>query len=97
MRVVLRRWRRRLPGVLFFGCLLLAAGLVVLVLAAPALDKGGELPAEPLPRALALFARDTTLRRTALGSAAGLAATAVVFFRPQRTRPPHSPTDVVGA
>jgi hypothetical protein len=92
-----RRWRRRLPGFLFVGCLVLAAGLVLLVLAAPALDKGGDWPAEPLPRAVALFARDVTLRRTALGSAAGLVATALVFFRPQRTRPPHSPTDVVGA
>jgi hypothetical protein len=93
----LRRWRRRLPGVLFATCLLLAGGLVALVVAAPYIDRGGEPPADIGGRALVLFARDTTLRRTALASAVGLVATAFVFFRPPYTRPPRAPTDVIGA
>ncbi len=90
------RWRRRIPGVLFVLCLVLAAGLAGLVAAAPWLDAGE--PADgPVGRTLALFARDAVVRRTALAAAVGLAATAVIFFRPPYSRPPRAPTDVIGA
>jgi hypothetical protein len=91
------RWRRRLPGVFFVFCLVLAGGLVTLVLVAPSIDLGGEAPTDTAGRVLVLFARDATLRRTALASAAGLVATAFVFFRPPYSRPPRAPTDVIGA
>ena len=58
---------------------------------------GGPPAGDLASRALALFAHDTTLRRTALASAAGLVATAFVFFRPPYGRPPRAPTDVIGA
>jgi hypothetical protein len=90
------RWRRRIPGVLFVLSLMLAATLGGLVAAAPWLDAGG--PAEDAAgRLVALFARDIVVRRTALGGAAGLVATAFVFFRPPYSRPPRAPTDVIGA
>jgi hypothetical protein len=90
------RWRRRIPGVLFVLCLLLAAGLAGLVGLAGWLDSGQ--PAESAPgRALILFARDPVVRRTCLAAAAGLVATAFVFFRPPYSRPPRAPTDVIGA
>ena len=90
------RWRRRVPGVLFALCLALAAALVAGVVVAPYLDGGG--PAEETGgRLLTLFARDVIVRRTALGGAAGLVATAFVFFRPPYSRPPRAPTDVIGA
>jgi hypothetical protein len=90
------RWRRRVPGVLFVLCLLLAAALAGLVAAAPWLDGGG--PAgEPVWKVVGLFARDVVVRRTALAAAAGLVATAFVFFRPPYSRPPRAPTDVIGA
>jgi hypothetical protein len=74
-----------------------AGGLVALVAGAPYCDTGGPPPADVAGRALVLFARDATLRRTALAGAAGLAATAFVFFRPPYSRPPRAPTDVIGA
>jgi hypothetical protein len=90
------RWRRRVPGVLFILCLVLAASLAGLVVLAKWLDAGQ--PADDgVSRALALFSRDAVVRRTALGAAAGLVATAFVFFRPPYSRPPRAPTDVVGA
>jgi hypothetical protein len=90
------RWRRRFPGILFVACLLMAAGLAGLVMAAPVLDRG-QLPTDVVSHSLLLFSRDTAVRRTALASAVGLTATAFVFFRPPYTRPPRSPTDVIGA
>jgi hypothetical protein len=90
------RWRRRLPGALFVLCLVLAAGLAGLVAAAPWLDPGRP-PEDAAERALALFAHDPVVRRTALGAAVGLVATAFVFFRPPYSRPPRAPTDVIGA
>jgi hypothetical protein len=90
------RWRRRIPAVLFVVCLLMAGGLTGLVAVAPFIDDGG--PAEDGPRrALLLFSRDVVVRRTALGAAVGLVATAFVFFRPPYSRPPRAPTDVIGA
>ena len=70
-----------LPRLLFRLTLALAALLLLLVVAAPLLDgEGGQ--AEGWARVVALFARDATLRRTAVASAVGLAVTAWVFFRP---------------
>ena len=90
------RRRRRIPGVLFVLCLALAAGLAGSVGLAGWLDNGQ--PAEDAgTRALALFARDPVVRRTCLGAAVGLVATAFVFFRPPYSRPPRAPTDVIGA
>jgi hypothetical protein len=90
------RWRRRVPGVLFVLCLLLAAGLAGLVVVAPWLHPA-ESPPDSSTRWLALFARDVVVRRTALAASAGLVATAFVFFRPPYVRPPRAPTDVIGA
>ncbi len=90
------RWRRRIPGVLFVLCLLLAAGLAGLVGVAGWLDNGQPVD-DALGRALALFGRDVVVRRTCLGAAVGLVATAFVFFRPPYSRPPRAPTDVIGA
>jgi hypothetical protein len=80
----LRRW-------LFRGCLTLAAVLVGLVVVAPFLS--GDPNGGILTRILALFGHDTTLRRTGLASAAGLAVTARVFFQPaaQAARPGGKP------
>jgi hypothetical protein len=90
------RWRRRIPGVLFILCLVLAAGLCCLVAAAPSLLT--DPPAnDGIGRTLTLFATDVVVRRTALGAAVGLVATAFVFFRPPYSRPPRAPTDVIGA
>jgi hypothetical protein len=90
------RWRRRVPGVLLILCLVLAASLVGLVVLAKWLDSGQ--PADDgFGRVWAMFSRDAVVRRTALGAAAGLAATAFVFFRPPYSRPPRAPTDVIGA
>ena len=47
------------------------------------------------PRWLELFARDATLRRTAVASALGLVVTASIFFRaPPRRKPPRPPGSV---
>jgi hypothetical protein len=82
-----------------------AVTLIVVVFAAPLLDNGSP-PAHGWSRLLALFARDATLRRTALASTVGLIVTACVFFRPpggfrSRTRKPKPtkppPPTVVGA
>jgi hypothetical protein len=90
------RWRRRVPGVLFVLCLLLAATLGGLVGVAPWIDLG-ESPPDAMGRLIGLFAHDVVVRRTALAAAAGLVATAFVFFRPPYVRPPRAPTDVIGA
>ena len=95
-RVLWRRWRRRLPGVLFVACQVLAAALAGLVVAAPLLDRP-DAPGDVGHRVLALFARDPAVRRTTLAGAVGLVATAFVFFRPPTGRPTRSPNDVVGA
>lgn len=89
-------WRRRVPMALFILCLLLAAGLVGLVLLAPKLATD-QPSGDWAVRTLSLFASDAAVRRTAIGAAVGLVATAFVFFRPPYTRPPRAPTDVIGA
>jgi hypothetical protein len=78
-----------LPSLLFWSCWLAAVLLISLVLACPALDNAEEHPAG-WRRAVAVFARDAAMRRTAIGAALGMAVTACVFFRPPRVpRPPH--------
>jgi hypothetical protein len=83
-----------LPRQLFRLSLAAAGGLVALVLFSPLLDRGRPEP-QDWQRVVAVFARDTTLRRTALGSALGLAVTACIFFTPYRgnrlTRKSKSP------
>src|SRR5436853_6862744 len=69
------RWRRRVPGVLFVVCLMLAAGLAGFVAVAPSLDGGGPSE-EAAGKAVALFSRDVVVRRTSLGASVGLVATA---------------------
>ena len=65
-----------LPRFLFRLSLVLATGLFLLVLLAPLLDNGSQY-------LFTLFAKDATLRRTAIASAIGLTATAAIFFRPK--------------
>src|SRR5436190_19574345 len=60
---------------------LIAGLLVAVVLLAPLYDTAEPVP-EGWDRLVALFARDSTLRRTCLASAAGLVVSACVFFRP---------------
>ena len=78
-----------IPGfcfVLTLGCALLLVGAVVLV---PWI--AGMLPEHPL---VAMYVQDTTVRRTSLAAAAGLVATAFVFFRPVGwRRKPETKTD----
>ena len=86
-----------LPWLLFRLTLAVAGALVAAVLLAPLLD-AGTTPTDGWSRLLALFARDATLRRTALASAVGLAVTACVFFQgsevsgraPKTPRPPSN-------
>lgn len=92
-----------LPRILFPITLAAAGGLVVAVLVG-SLAGAGVDASGGWRRLLHLFAHDAAVRRTALASAAGLSATAWVFFHvgpntrapapPPRTPPP---TDVVGA
>ncbi len=93
---------------LLFGLALVAsAGLILLVIVAPLLDHDGPAPGG-WPGVVAVFARDGTLRRTAVASGLGLFATACIFFRPRaaaappgRRRPRQTrqppPPDVAGA
>ena len=76
-----------LPLMLFVGTLLVAAVLLLLVLLMPFL-------VEYVPM-LALFAEDTTVRRTSLAGALGLLVTAFVFFRPKASilSPKKPPSD----
>ncbi|MCI0380987.1 MAG: hypothetical protein L0215_25665 [Gemmataceae bacterium] len=61
---------------LFFATLMIAMSLAAAVVLAPFWPD-----ADP-PALVALFARDAVVRQTSLASAAGLAVTAFVFFRP---------------
>jgi hypothetical protein len=78
--------------------LLISAGLILLVIVSPWVEN------TVTSRVFVVFARDTTLRRTALASALGLIATAYVFFRSpgpvRRESPkasPRPPSDMAGA
>jgi hypothetical protein len=94
----------RLPRFLFVLGILLATLLVLLVAVAPQVDNTGARP-HGAARVVAVFARDATLRRTSIASAAGLAVAACVFFRPGSGSRPRSsgapsrptPPPVVGA
>ena len=86
-----------IPGCCFILTLataILLAGAVVII---PWF--AGVSPEHPL---LALYANDLTVRRTSLAGAAGLAATAFVFFRPagwfrKRETKADSPGTIAGA
>ncbi len=86
-----------IPGccfVLTLGSAILLVGAVVVI---PWF--AGEAPEHPL---MALYAQDLTVRRTSLAAAAGLAATAFVFFRPagwfrKRETKADSPGTIAGA
>lgn len=92
------------PTFLFLGTLLLAVVLGLLVVLAPEILKVvGDSPGWRDNRLLQVFARDMTVRRTALAGSLGLAVTALVFFRPamlhgkkSKTRRPP-PSAVAGA
>ncbi|OAI51358.1 hypothetical protein AYO44_00685 [Planctomycetaceae bacterium SCGC AG-212-F19] len=91
------------PVLLFWLNLVLAAGLAGMVLLAP-IVVGMLDAATGWQRLITLFARDATLRQTALASAIGLIVTALVFFRlpgaarPAAAKPPAlPPSNVVGA
>ena len=76
---------------LFWLNLAVAFVLIALVLLCPLVDNAVESPDGPA-RLIALFARDGTLRRTALVSALGLAVTALLCFRsPGGRRGPPAP------
>jgi uncharacterized membrane protein YccC len=85
---------------LFYLTLALASVLISLVILMPLVDNGN-VPERS--RFVAVFARDATLRRTAVGCAIGLSVTAWVFFRkPSRSWTAKRKTnarrnDVIGA
>src|SRR5262245_61122915 len=66
---------------LFCISIAIATLLLLLVVIAPIVDSG-EPVTEGFVRVLALFARDSAVRRTGFVAAIGLYATAAVFFRP---------------
>jgi hypothetical protein len=88
-----------LPRLLFRLALCLSACLILLVIVSPWLDN------RVTSRPVKVFARDATLRRTAVASAIGLTVTACVFFRwpgvarrlPPKNRRFPPPPDVAGA
>lgn len=84
-----RAW---LPWVLFRLTAGVSALLLALVLLAPLLDDA-EAETTGSRSLLVLFARDATLRRTAIASALGLLVTAGVFFRPVEKSPPADSAD----
>jgi hypothetical protein len=84
-----------LPRLFFRATLAVALALAAAVVVAPWL-----IPDEAPPQVLELFARDLTVRRTALASAAGLVVTAFVFFRPTWKKPSRNgptPGNMAGA
>src|SRR5438034_11225828 len=89
-------WLPRLLFLCTIVCALFLAGLVAFAPSFFAADAAW-------PAWLRLFAVDAVVRRTALASAAGLAATAFVFFRPKgfllarKPRGRHAPDQVAGA
>jgi hypothetical protein len=95
--MLIRRWRRRLPGVIFWLCIVCALVLLVCVLVGPSLEGHSEFVPEGVRPVVRLFAQDATVRQTAIASALGLIVTAFAFFRGPYLRPPRAPTDVIGA
>jgi hypothetical protein len=95
--MLIRRWRRRLPGVFFWVCLGCAVVLLALVLVGPPLEARSEFVPDGAKPVVRLFAQDSTVRQTAIASALGLVVTAFAFFRGPYLRPPRAPTDVIGA
>ena len=86
-----------IPGLCFVFTLGAALFLAGAVLLAPWL--GGDATE---PSLTALFAGDLAVRRTAIASAIGLAATAFIFFRPvgwfrKRSHETEAPTKIAGA
>jgi hypothetical protein len=71
-------WLARL---LFTLTLAAAALLILVVFLAPLVDNNPAVPADWRP-VVRLFARDGTVRRTAVASSLGLLVTACLFFRP---------------
>ena len=91
----------RLAVFLFWSTLLTAGVLIALVFLSPLLDNNAQR-SRGWRRLVQVFAHDTTMRRTAVGSALGLAVTACVFFQPTQrprseSRSPRPPDRVVGA
>jgi hypothetical protein len=95
----------RVVFLLFWIDVFVAFILALLVAAAPLLDSGRD-KAHGWERLIGLFARDSTVRQTALAGCIGLAVTAWVFFRsPPGTHTstskepplPLPPSNVVGA
>jgi len=94
------------PRLLFGLTLAAAGGLLGLVWLSPWLVDGNVQP-DGWNRVVALFAQDTTVRRTAVGSAIGALVTACIFFGPAgsarsgsaKSRPPRRPPpqNVAGA
>lgn len=91
---------RHLPVACFWLCLLTGAAMVTLVAVA------GRYAAPGGSLALRLYAGDETLRKVTLAAAAGLWATAFIFFRPSPLRfgrvtlpdgPAPETTDLAGA
>jgi len=94
---------RRGVSLLLWCNFILAAGLAATVLIAPFVA-GPESHTSGWYRLLGLFARDATLRQTALAAAIGLMVTALVFFRSpaapaavEPKSPAGPPSNVVGA
>jgi hypothetical protein len=89
--------RPRLSASPFFWLnLLVAAGLLALLLVSPF------VPDSRATGMVRLFSQDSTVRKTALAGAIGLAVTAFVFFRsrsadPTPPLPRTPPSNVVGA
>lgn len=86
-----------IPGLCFLLTLGSAIVLAGSVLVMPWL--AGTAPEHPL---IALYANDLTVRRTSLAAAAGLVATAFIFFRPagwfrKRETKSESPGTIAGA
>jgi hypothetical protein len=71
---------------LFLLTISLALALAAAVALAPMLEKQSDARS----RLVSLFAQDVTVRRTALASAAGLLATAYVFFRARKPAKPRT-------
>lgn len=82
-----RLYEHWLPWGLFLATLACALSLAGLVALAAVLADATDL----MPQVVRLFAVDPIVRRTSLGAAVGLAATAFVFLRPRGSLFPGKP------